>query len=544
MNRQRPRPPPPAPRSIGRSLAWTPLLAAFTGTVFAQTLSPADEILVGLCGETTSGVSTKPFHVDVYLDGSTSMVLPKGCGRGERRIARPSDRSACDLKQLTEDACLGRPENPSDVSRQYCEQLAKIREVVETLEKSVQVDSSRDRRNGSVRKVYLWFGTSETSCDRLIELDKATLRPVAREGVDCSGCGFRATQDRFTPLAQCMERARTRKAPDRPGEKGDCPKACVATDDAPPEGVPLTQVFVTDGLVSRARKSAWRPTEQQFVVHLEALRSDGGETRAFDLTADQVYQHQTQEGTKGVPSLVDKVAPKKEVFPIGARIDLLLQEDSVLAVHAQAGLCSGVLVDPSVVLTAAHCTPAALVSLGDDANRSTKAIPVRRFEAHPTLDVALLALAEPVTAPIPPRRTDPTEPEPMGGLWAIGFGLSEAGAGKRRALTLTAEGWGCDGTRPRTTGCLPEGELVVPGHPGGDTCIGDSGGPLLEFFVSKRVCMPRLLGITSRRTANATSACGSGGIYTRADTIAGWIDEGVARLVSPSGSARRRTEAD
>jgi secreted trypsin-like serine protease len=125
----------------------------------------------------------------------------------------------------------------------------------------------------------------------------------------------------------------------------------------------------------------------------------------------------------------------------------------------------------------------------------------------------------------------------MGGLWAIGFGLSEAGAGKRRALTLTAEGWGCDGTRPRTTGCLPEGELVVPGHPGGDTCIGDSGGPLLEFFVSNRVCMPRLLGITSRRTANATSACGSGGIYTRADTIAGWIDEGVARLVSRTPTA-------
>jgi hypothetical protein len=524
-------------------------VAAFTGAVFAQTLSPAEEILVGLCGETTSGVSTKPFDVDVYLDGSTSMVLPKACGRRENHIARPSDGSACDLKQLTEDACLGRPESPSDVSRQYCEQLAKIRAVLDALEKTVKVDPKGERRNGAVRKVYLWFGTKETTCDRLIELDKATLRPVARDDVDCSACGFRPIQDRFTPLTQCMELARNPvrpnsqpyvdKTPTAVEEKGECPSRCVASAAPASEGVPLTQVFVTDGLISPGRQVIWGVPFEQRVVQVEALAEER-DVPAFEVGAPGVFQSAAND----IQALVHDVAPEVERFPIGARIDLLLQEDSILAVHANAGLCSGVLVDPSVVLTAAHCTPAALVSLGDDANRSTKAIPVRRFEAHPTLDVALLALAEPVTAPIPPRRTDPTEPEPMGGLWAIGFGLSEAGAGKRRALTLTAEGWGCDGTRPRTTGCLPEGELVVPGHPGGDTCIGDSGGPLLEFFVSKRVCMPRLLGITSRRTANATSACGSGGIYTRADTIAGWIDEGVARLVSPSGSARRRTEAD
>jgi endonuclease G len=84
---------------------------------------------------------------------------------------------------------------------------------------------------------------------------------------------------------------------------------------------------------------------------------------------------------------------------------------------------------------------------------------------------------------------------------------------------MTLSGWGCDGSRPLTTGCAPAREMVLAAQSGRDTCKGDSGGPL---YVAKGKQW-LLAGVTSRGTDLATTMCGDGGIYTRVDKYRTWI---------------------
>lgn len=228
------------------------------------------------------------------------------------------------------------------------------------------------------------------------------------------------------------------------------------------------------------------------------------------------------------PSAPPSTPARRRRAPSTAAVD----PRAVVAVLGGNGLCTGTLVAPDAVLTAAHCGAATEVELAPDARGRGLRAPVRERVVHPDgLDVALLRLGTPLhDAEVIVSVRSAADRAPSGELRAFGFGArsagSLAGAWTLQGVDLVLDGWGCDGRRPAVTGCKPGFEMIVPPQGGADTCRGDSGGPLLELapFPDPDAglrCGWRLVGVTSRSISGA--GCGQGGIYVRADATLAWM---------------------
>lgn len=198
----------------------------------------------------------------------------------------------------------------------------------------------------------------------------------------------------------------------------------------------------------------------------------------------------------------------------------------VAVVNNGRALCAGVLLGPRHVLTARHCLPASHVRFGHDALHPLAERKVVAVQTPPDrgLDAALLRLELPVLIPIPQWRGARDSAAPGGLVRAVGFGSTRRSlnpnVGRKRYVELYAFGWGCDVGRARSTGCLPELELLLLQTGGRDTCEGDSGGPLYEQWAGRR----RLIALTSRSIDGAHVACGDGGVYVRLDRLAPWLE--------------------
>lgn len=188
--------------------------------------------------------------------------------------------------------------------------------------------------------------------------------------------------------------------------------------------------------------------------------------------------------------------------------------------------CSGTLVSPNVVVTAAHCVVggcSSRVFVGEDVAfpADGEVIKVRNAVAHPNYgetvpayDIAVLILDQPTSTP--PRPMAPAADSAFVRL--AGYGNtdvhSRGGYGRRRTVDVPMA------TPDPNYGMDPATEFAA-GAPflDRDSCNGDSGGPAYVQVDDEWY----LAGATSRATASSLRPCGDGGIYTRVDAYVDWI---------------------
>jgi endonuclease G len=201
--------------------------------------------------------------------------------------------------------------------------------------------------------------------------------------------------------------------------------------------------------------------------------------------------------------------------------------------------CSGVLVFPDVVLTAAHChqgiNVVALNAVNVQSLEDAEIIGVRKMIVNPLWkqgvncnDIAVLVLRrEARVRPVPPATA--TELAGSSETTLVGFGNNDLnstkGFGIQREVAVdilhVRRGPADDlDAAEQTLGFESDCEFVAGGS-GYDSCNGDSGGPAYITVGGTR----RVAGLTSRSTTGATTPCGDGGIYTRVDTQLAFIDK-------------------
>lgn len=201
-----------------------------------------------------------------------------------------------------------------------------------------------------------------------------------------------------------------------------------------------------------------------------------------------------------------------------------------VAIGTDAGwCCSGTLVAPNVVVTAAHCVAGGCsrrVFTGEDVAfpGDGQVIAVRDAVAHPGYrppspvnDIAVLILAE--AADVAPRGIAGADAVRAAATVRLaGYGntdpLSSGGYGRRRMVDVPIAS-----TDPRY-GADAATEFVA-GAPflDRDSCNGDSGGPAYVHAGDDWY----LAGATSRATASSRRPCGDGGVYTTVSAHLDWV---------------------
>ncbi|MFH1811775.1 MAG: trypsin-like serine protease [Pseudomonadota bacterium] len=220
-------------------------------------------------------------------------------------------------------------------------------------------------------------------------------------------------------------------------------------------------------------------------------------------------------------------------------------------------VCTGTLIAPDVVLTAAHCTEIDALVFGgagsnirnsisfeldvsgfgvQDLNLPADAIPVRAMAAHPSwdinnlnsfpgglvdlFDIALLFL-ERTSSRIPAVVLDEAD---LGGV-VVGAQVDIVGYGQRDSSDTTLVG-----IKYQARSFINEvgtSEMQIGDQPPGDPqkCHGDSGGPTFITMSDGRTPSRRLVGVTSH--AYDDTDCAKGGVDTMISPYRAWIDQAM-----------------
>jgi len=192
----------------------------------------------------------------------------------------------------------------------------------------------------------------------------------------------------------------------------------------------------------------------------------------------------------------------------------------VTIVGSRGNFCTGALIAPDLVLSAAHCTlPGATYKIVDyDAGKQPRLRDVKRVSAHPdfnvqgilahraSADVALLHLAAPMTGRSAAALGAPRAPLAAGnGFTVSGIGVTVQGDGRSggvvRSAALVATG------QPGTLQIRLVDPATNNARPGLGACTGDSGAPVFESQNGR----PTIIGVVSWSTG-AGNVAGCGGL--------------------------------
>ncbi|MBR1235552.1 trypsin-like serine protease [Bradyrhizobium sp. AUGA SZCCT0182] len=212
------------------------------------------------------------------------------------------------------------------------------------------------------------------------------------------------------------------------------------------------------------------------------------------------------------------VAPAYAIVGGGAPSADGVGRSVVTIVGSRGNFCTGAVIAPKIVLTAAHCVqPGAdykIVEYGADKQPSLQ--DVKSVAIHPgfkmqamlahraTADVALLQLDSAVKGKTPSTLGMPNIPIIVGSRFTIaGIGVTTRGDGKSggtiRAAGLVATG------KPGTLQIRLVDPVSHGTRDGLGACTGDSGGPVFEDKQSG----PAIVGVVSWSTGpNSSAGCG------------------------------------
>lgn len=217
----------------------------------------------------------------------------------------------------------------------------------------------------------------------------------------------------------------------------------------------------------------------------------------------------------------------------------------VTIVGSRGNFCSGALIAPKLVLSAAHCVqPGADYRIVEyDRDHKPQLKTVRRVAVHPafnmaaigahraTADVALLELETPTRGGAAAVLGVPQTPLNPGNPFTIaGIGVTVRGDGKSggvvRSAPLVATG------KPGTLQIRLVDPATQRGAPGLGGCTGDSGGPAFE----QQQAGPVLVGVISWSTGpNVSDGCGGITGITPLTLYRDWIVQTARQWGMPLG---------